>query len=129
MNKIKSVLLTSMLLLGVVISNAQEKTTWKEQGQFHGIMSKTFHPSEEGNLTPLKEKSDSLVIVAKTWKAAPIPEGYKPKETSESLTKLVKQCEGIEAAVKAKKDDKALASMIKEAHDTFHYIVGECKTH
>jgi len=125
----KSLFLASMLLLGVVMVNAQEKTTWKEQGQFHDIMSKTFHPSEEGNLAPLKEKSDSLVIVAKTWKAAKIPDGYKPKETAETLTKLVKQCEGIEAAVKAKKEDKALATMIKEAHDTFHYIVGECKTH
>jgi hypothetical protein len=129
MKKIKLVLLTSICFLGAFFAKAQEKTTWKEQGQFHDIMSVTFHPSEEGNLAPLKAKSDSLVIIAKQWKAAPIPADYKPKQTAESIAKLLTQCEGISAAVKAKKDDKALTTMIKEAHDTFHYIVGECKEH
>ncbi|MEY2902081.1 MAG: hypothetical protein RLY89_1187 [Bacteroidota bacterium] len=124
----KMMLLALLCSFGLAVS-AQEKTTWKEQEQFHGIMSKTFHPSEEGNFKPLKEKSDSLVIVAKQWKAAKIPAGYKPKETAESIAKLLKQCETVNAAVKSNKDEKTLGSLMFEAHETFHYIVGECKTH
>ena len=124
----KMMLLALLCSFGLGVS-AQEKTTWKEQEQFHGIMSKTFHPSEEGNFKPLKEKSDSLVIIAKQWKSAKIPAGYKPKETAESIAKLLKQCETVNAAVKSNKDEKTLGSLMFEAHETFHYIVGECKTH
>lgn len=110
-------------------ASAQEKSTWIEQDNFHGIMSKTFHPSEEGNLNPLKLKSDSLVIIAKQWKVASIPATYKSIETAEAIAKLLKQCKAINGAVKEGKADSVLTTMIKEAHDTFHYIVGECKKH
>lgn len=106
---------------------AQEKSDWKELNGFYYLISHTFHPSEEGNLTPLKEKSDSLVISAKQWKRSVIPSDFKPKETREQLTKLVKQCEAIREAVKAKKDDDDLKKMLKEAHEVFHTIVGECR--
>lgn len=124
----KKVLLALLCAFGLNAS-AQEKNNWKEQEAFHGIMSKTFHPSEEGNFKPLKEKSDSLVIIAKQWKTAKIPVGYKPKETAESIAKLLKQCETVNAAVKSNKDEKTLGALMFEAHETFHYIVGECKTH
>ena len=124
----KTILLALLCAFGLNAS-AQEKNNWKEQEAFHGIMSKTFHPTEEGNFKPLKEKSDSLVIIAKQWKTAKIPAGYKPKETAESIAKLLKQCETVNAAVRSNKDDKTLGALMFEAHETFHYIVGECKTH
>ena len=124
----KMILLALLCSFGLAVS-AQDNTSRKEQEQFHGIMSKTFHPTEEGNFKPLKAKSDSLVIIAKQWKAAKIPAGYKPKETAESIAKLLKQCETVNAAVKSNKDDKTLGALMFEAHETFHYIVGECKTH
>ena len=124
----KTILLALLCAFGLNAS-AQEKNNWKEQEAFHGIMSKTFHPTEEGNFKPLKEKSDSLVIIAKQWKTAKIPVGYKPKETAESIAKLLKQCETVNAAVKSNKDEKTLGALMFEAHETFHYIVGECKTH
>jgi len=43
----KKLLLSIMVLAATVLgANAQEK--WKELDDFHDVMSKTFHPSEEG---------------------------------------------------------------------------------
>ena len=34
---------------------------WPELKTFHSIMSQTFHPSEEGNLQPIKERSKEMM--------------------------------------------------------------------
>jgi hypothetical protein len=39
---------------------------------------------------------------------------------------LVASCEAVEAAVKAKKSDKELTSLITKAHDDFHEIKEKC---
>ncbi len=122
----KKLLICLVMALPFALS-AQGTSDWKEQNVFHDLMSHTFHPSENGNLKPLKAKADSLVWSAKQWKASAIPSDFKPKETAEQLAKLVKQCAAIQSAVKAKKDDAALTAMIKEAHETFHTVVKECK--
>ena len=106
---------------------AQEKSDWKEMENFHSLMSAIFHPSEEGNLKPLKAKYASLLLAAKTWKAAKVPAGFKPLETSETLIKLVKQCALVSASVKAKKDDATLIAQIKEAHEIFHTVTEKCR--
>jgi len=106
---------------------AQEKSDWKEMNNFHTLMSTSFHPSEEGNLKPVKAKSDSLLMAAKMWKSSKVPAGYKPKETSETLSKLIKQLAELNTAVKAGKDDATLKGMIKDAHEIFHDIVEKCR--
>ncbi len=123
----KKLLLLLMMALPFALI-AQEKTDWKEMKNFHGLMSSSFHPAEEGNLKPLKEKAESLLNAAKEWKASTIPAGYKPKETSETLAQLVKQLNEVNKAVKAKKDDASLTKMITEAHDIFHNVAEKCKT-
>lgn len=122
-------LMIIMLALIPAMSFAQTtaKKTWPELKAFHALMSKTFHPSEEGNFAPLKEKADSLLYAAKMWKESEIPADYKPKETKETLEKLLQQCIMIESAVKQKVDDQKLKVLIADAHDIFHKIVGECK--
>jgi hypothetical protein len=122
----KKILICLVMALPFVVT-AQEKSDWKEMSNFHTLMSTSFHPSEEGNLKPVKTKSDSLVIAAKLWKASKVPAGYKPKETSETLTKLVKQLGELNTAVKAGKNDATLKGMIKEAHEIFHDIVEKCR--
>jgi len=129
----KSIVRLAVVMLAMIpaMSFAQtgKATTapWAELKAFHALMSKTFHPSEEGNFAPLKAKADSLLIAAKAWQASKIPADYKPEETQETLAKLVKQCNLIAGAVAAKADDVKLKVLIADAHDIFHKIVGECK--
>ena len=123
----KHLLLAGFIFLAAAAGTAQTKTPeWKEQTQFHGVMSRSFHPTEEGNFAPLKQKVDSLVMVAKLWNASVIPAGYKPKETKETLNKLVIRCTAVQSAVKENKPDSDLKKLITEAHETFHKIVEEC---
>ena len=127
----KSIVRLVVIMLAMIpaISFAQtaKPAPWAEAKAFHSLMSKTFHPSEEGNFAPLKEKADSLLIAAKAWQASKIPDNYKPEETKLTLDKLVQQCTLISGAVAAKAADEKLKVLIADAHDIFHKIVGECK--
>jgi hypothetical protein len=127
MKKTMPTLFLSLFLSLPFVLTAQEKSDWKEMNSFHTLMSASFHPAEEGNLKPLQAKSDSLLITAKKWKASKIPAGFKPAETAETLTKLVKQLELVNNSVKAKQDDATLKMQIKEAHEIFHTIVEKCR--
>jgi len=124
-------LVVIMLAMLPAISFAQttkaKAAPWPEMKAFHTLMSGTFHPAEEGNLAPLKEKADSLYMAAKTWQASTIPDNYKPEETKETLAKLVKNLKVLAGAVEAKADDAKLKVLITDAHDIFHKIVGECR--
>ncbi len=118
----------TLIILGAGSTKAQTKAPdWKEQKQFHALMSGSFHPAEEGNFAPLKQKADSLLIVAKLWNASAIPSNYQPTKTKETLAVLVKNCSTLQQAVKENKTDAELKKIIAEAHDTFHKLVGECK--
>lgn len=126
MKKIKLFLLSMLFLAGTTY--AQEKAAgWAEMKSFHTLMAATFHPSEDGDLKPLKEKADDLLSAARAWQASAIPADYKPEETKTTLKKLVAQCAAISKSVKGGGTDEDLKKMIAEAHDTFHKIVGECK--
>jgi hypothetical protein len=102
-----------ILTVFLSLSGIAQKPEWKQMEEFHSVMSKTFHPAEEGNLTPTKEN-------------APIPKGYDAAIAKPILKKLVASCEAVEAAVKAKKSDKELTSLITKAHDDFHEIKEKC---
>ena len=106
---------------------AQAKATWQEMLDFHEVMSTTFHPAETGNLAPLREKAGMLVDKAKAWQASAVPAGYDAAKTKDTLKRLVKQCKSIKKAVKAKKSDAELTTMITEAHEIFHEIMEKCR--
>jgi hypothetical protein len=127
MNK-KIKLMAVALLATISIAFAQTtQPEWKEMKAFHAIMSPIFHPAEAGNFVPLKTKSDSLLLIAKNWHAAPIPSDYQPKKTEETLAQLVKETSILHDAVLAQKSEKELMKLLTVAHDTFHKVAGECK--
>lgn len=119
-------MMIAALVLGGISVNAQE-AKWTEMENFHSVMSVTFHPAEDNNLKPLKEKAVDLVSKAKAWQSATAPEGYNGTVTKPILKKLVKQCKLIDEAVKANKSDVELKTMITKAHDIFHEIKEKCQ--
>lgn len=123
MKKLWVMALAAIFTMGV---HAQE-ASWKQMEDFHGVMSKTFHSAEEGNLKPLKENVANLVAKAKAWESGAVPAGYDAKIAKPILKQLVAKCVEVEAAVKAKKSDKELTSLISATHDVFHEIKEKCK--
>lgn len=117
----------SVFAFAITASAQTNPAAWPEMKNFHSFMSSTFHPSEEGNLAPLKAKADSMYMAAKQWQASAIPASYKPKETKVALEKLVKQCAEIKTSVANNAADDELKKLIANAHDVFHTIVKECR--
>lgn len=124
----KMQILFSMLLLGVftLSSFTRHEPGWKEMEDFHAVMSVTFHPAEDDNLQPVKEKAADLLLKAKDWQNASVPQGYNGELTKPILNRLVRQCKNIKQAVEKKKSDAELKKMITEAHDIFHEIKEKC---
>jgi hypothetical protein len=126
----KRILPIAIFLLAFVpaMSFAQETTkTWPELKAFHAVMSATFHPAEEGNLAPIKARAGELFAAVKKWKEAEIPADFKKKETKATLIELEIKCGALQKAVEARQADEKIKTLLTEAHNIFHKIVGECR--
>lgn len=127
MKKIALFLFAAVLFSGFSFAQTQKAAVWPEMKAFHELMSASFHPAEEGNFAPLKENAPKLYRASKVWYASEIPANFKAEETKAALDKLMKQCNQIWREIENKASDEQLKTLITEAHDTFHKIVGECK--
>jgi uncharacterized protein YktB (UPF0637 family) len=61
---------------------------WQALKDFHKVMSQTFHPSEEGNLQPIKERSGEMVQKAELLAKSIIPAAFNSKEVVAAVKKL-----------------------------------------
>ncbi len=127
MKKVQVFVLMMTFSLLTMTVYSQQSVNWKEMEDFHGVMSTTFHPAEEDNLQPVKEKASDLVNRAKAWEKSVAPEGFNGSVTKPILKRLVKQCKVIKEAVGKNKADAELKTMITEAHEIFHEIKEKCK--
>lgn len=122
----KKLLLSIMVLAATVLgANAQEK--WKELDDFHDVMSKTFHPSEEGKLDPIRARSQEMYDKAVAWKKSTAPAGFDQKAIKPNLKELVKGTKEINEMVKNKATDAELKDKLAKLHDVFHGIVEKCE--
>ncbi len=99
---------------------------WQALKDFHRVMSQTFHPSEEGNLQPIKERSGEMVQKAGLLAKSIIPAEFDSKEVTAAVKKLQTDSKKLDKLVKAKKSDKELREALIKLHDAFHEIIGLC---
>lgn len=125
MKKIVSALLITIVLF--TAAQAQEKKEWKEMHDFHAVMGSTFHPAEEGNLKPIRTRSQEMVDKAVAWKSSDAPEGYNKKAVKSTLKQLVDGAKEIDKMVKANAADKDLVAKLTALHDVFHEIMEKCR--
>lgn len=121
-------ILALLLLFASITTFAQDKAEWKELSAFHGVMSQTFHPAEEGDFKPIRERSGEMMEKAKAWKASAIPADYtEVKGIGTSLDALVDGSSKLDAKIKAGAKDEEVLKDLSALHDVFHTIVGLCK--
>lgn len=126
-NKLKSVLAVAVLFFVASIVTAQEKVEWKEMSDFHKVMSQTFHPVEEGNYQPIRERSAEMAEKATAWQKAAIPADFtNVKGIKKNLKKLVKNSTNLDKKIKAGCTDNEILADLIALHDIFHNIVGLC---
>lgn len=99
---------------------------WPALDEYHSVMSKTFHPAEEGNIEPTKENADLLAEKAKLLSLSAIPEALNKPGMKELVAKLEKESFALAKLVKVKSPDAKLKEAIFALHDRFHEIMGKC---
>lgn len=101
---------------------------WPELKNFHGVMSQTFHPSEEGNLAPIKSRSGEMREKANLLAKSAIPKEYQTPAIIQAVKKLKKGSKVLHNLVQNKETtDAQLTISLSALHDVFHEIVGLCK--
>lgn len=123
----KKVLSLLILVLIAFCSAQAQKATWKEMDSFHEVMSKTFHPAEEGKLEPIRTRSQEMLDKAAAWEKSAAPEGFDKKAVKKSLKQLVKGSKRINKLVQDKAADNILKEKLSALHDVFHEIMEKCE--
>lgn len=105
---------------------AIEQDSWTALKDFHMVMAQTFHPMEEGNLKPIRERSGEMLSKAQKLAASKVPASFQSAGITKAIADLVVGSGNLEKAIKKKvKDDKIKADLTK-LHDTFHIIQKLC---
>ncbi|MNJ85943.1 hypothetical protein D3C87_34250 [compost metagenome] len=105
---------------------AQGKQEWPELKTFHKVMAQTFHPSEEGNLEPIKTRIGEMVEKAKALQASKFPADYNNDKMKKAVDQLVTDSQKLEADIKKGANDKKITKSLSGLHDVFHQIQGLC---
>ena len=129
MKRIVSTLAVVLLFATVQVASAQttSQETWKEKDEFHQVMAQTFHPMEEGNLEPIKARSEEMLTKVLAWSNSKAPESMNNESIRKNLTLLTRQVRELNLGIKSKSfTDEQIKTEFTKTHDTFHQIVGLC---
>ena len=103
-----------------------EKDAWTELKEFHKVMAATFHPAEEGDFKPIRERSGEMAMKAMAIQKGRIPTSYNTPEINKAIADLVMGAEKLNKAVMKNKKDKEINNQLTALHDVFHTIQGLC---
>jgi hypothetical protein len=120
-----------MQLIKTIVQNLSPKTIerdqWSELNEFHKVMSQTFHPSERGNLEPIRLRSGEMVEKALALQKGKIPSSFMIQDVIWAIDNLVSGSTSLHQLIIDKADDKMIIFKLNELHDTFHVIQGVCR--
>ena len=108
-------------------ASAQSKLdNWPELKTFHGVMASTFHPSEDGNLQPIKERVGEMVEKAQALAASKIPDEFANDKVKDAVARLVSGSQELKTLIDAKEKDEVITKKLSALHEVFHEIIGLC---
>ena len=110
-------------------NQATAQANWPELKAFHGVMSQTFHPMQEGDFKPIRSRSEEMAMKAKAVAQSNIPAEYNTKEILAAVKKLSKDSKKLDKLVKKNGTDEAVTASLTALHDVFHQIMGLCNDH
>ena len=126
MKRFKLVLVIILIFIANTVSAQSTFEKWPAIKEFHEVMSETFHPAEEGNLAPIKARSEEMMNKAAQLLKAEIPEEFRTDAIIASAERLQLKSRALNKLVKSNAADAAVVKSITDLHDTFHEIVGLC---
>lgn len=126
MKHLKTFLVLALIVVANSVSAQSTFETWPTMKEFHEVMSQTFHPAEEGNLAPIKARSEEMMNKAAMLLKSDIPTEFRTDAILASAERLQLKSKALHKLVKSNGTDAAIVKSITDLHDTFHQIVGLC---
>lgn len=117
-----------MLLIAVSAQSQSIFSKWPALDEYHKVMASTFHPSEDGNLAPIKSRSGELKTQAELVAKSDIPADFDSPAIRKAVKQLNKDSKALDKLVKSNKaTDPQITKSLAALHDVFHDVVGLCK--
>jgi hypothetical protein len=126
MKHLKAFLVLALIVVANSVSAQSTFEKWPAIKEFHEVMSQTFHPAEEGNLAPIKARSEEMMNKAAMLLKSDIPAEFRTDAILASAERLQLKSKALHKLVKSNGTDAAIVKSITDLHDTFHEIVGLC---
>lgn len=126
MKHLKTFLVLALIVLANSVSAQSTFDKWPAIKEFHEVMSQTFHPAEEGNLAPIKARSEEMMNKAAMLLKSDIPTEFRTDAILASAERLQIKSKALHKLVKSNGTDAEIVKSITDLHDTFHEIVGLC---
>jgi hypothetical protein len=126
MKHLKTFLVLALIVVANSVSAQSTFDKWPAIKEFHEVMSQTFHPAEEGNLAPIKARSEEMMNKAAMLLKLDIPTEFRTDAILASAERLQLKSKALHKLVKSNGTDAAIVKSITDLHDTFHEIVGLC---
>lgn len=126
MKHLKAFLVLALIFVANSVSAQSTFDKWPAIKEFHEVMSQTFHPAEEGNLAPIKARSEEMMNKAAMLLKSDIPTEFRTDAILASAERLQLKSKSLHKLVTSNGADAAILKSITDLHDTFHEIVGLC---
>ena len=124
MKHLKAFLVLALIVVANSVSAQSTFDKWPAIKEFHEVMSQTFHPAEEGNLVPIKARSEEMRNKAAMLLKSDIPAEFRTDAILASAERLQIKSKALHKLVNSNGTDAAIVKSITDLHDTFHEIVG-----
>ena len=126
MKHLKTFLVLALIFVANSVSAQSTYDKWPALKEFHEVMSQTFHPAEEGNLAPIKARSEEMMNKAAMLLKSDIPTEFRTDAILASAERLQLKSKALHKLVQSNGADAAIVKSIIDLHGTFHEIVGLC---
>ena len=126
MKHLKAFLVLALIVVANSVSAQSTFEKWPAIKEFHEVMSQTFHPAEEGNLVPIKARSEEMMNKAAMLLKSDIPAEFRTNAILASAERLQLKSKALHKLVTSNGSDAAILKSITDLHETFHEIVGLC---
>lgn len=126
MKHLKTFVVLSFIFVAQTISAQSTFEKWPAIKNFHGVMSQTFHPAEEGDFAPIKARSEEMMTKASLVVKSDIPASFKTDAIVASAGRLESKSAALHKLVTSGATNDVIFKSLNDLHDTFHEIVGLC---
>src|SRR5215213_1573424 len=97
-----------MIALSATVNAQSSIEKWVELKEFHKVMAQTFHPMEEGDYKPIKERSGEMAEKARLLVDSKVPAEFNKPEMLQAIQELNAGSRKLDASIKNKATDEEI---------------------